>query len=123
MKQNQTPRAVGDFGVGWVFAFAAFALAVLFCPTPANAGAKGGFTNGDAGIITPDVATGVRSFNEFSWDVNGDLVLCAKWTRGQDGNCVTWAYPATVVPKGRAYVGFRVVSRDYGYRQIEVYWK
>ena len=42
----------------------------------ANASAKGGFTASDAGIVTPDIATGMRSYERFSNDTNGTMLVC-----------------------------------------------
>lgn len=96
-------------------------LAALFAVNT-YAGAKGGFTNGDAGIVTPDMARGMRSFDVFHFDTNGDMVVCF-YDDYSRGKCQNWKPVKNVVPAGTTYVGFRVVGREYGYRQLEVYWK
>lgn len=75
----------------------------------------------DAGIITPAVATGMRTFHRFNNDTNGNMVVCTEANfRGDcDGK---WVSIQSVVPKGRTFVGFRIVSGRYD-RLLEVYWK
>lgn len=104
---------------------------VLLCSLSSlSLAASGGHSyQSDTGIITPDVATGFKWFNNYNIDTNGDLVVCIHPTRFEDDGCAiidkkhSWRRVADVVPKGRTYVGFRVVSRDYGHRQLEVYFK
>lgn len=102
-----------------------FILALLVAFSGASfAGVKGGFTAAeDAGIVTPDVATGVREFPRYNNDTNGAMVVCRYDDYERGGGCKNWRLLPDVVPKGKTYVGFRIVSRDYGYRQLELYWK
>jgi hypothetical protein len=74
------------------------------------------------GIITPSVATGVKSFLFWTVNVNGDTVVC-NYDDYKSGECgkknLSWILIKDAVPKGKTYVGFRVSSGRY----IEVYWK
>lgn len=102
-----------------------FLLALALSCSLAHAGAKGGFTDEPAtGIVTPDIAVGMRDFEHFWHDVNGNMVVCRKsnWSIRTD-ECSLWEPVVRYVPKGRVYVGFRVVSGGYGYRRLEIYWK
>lgn len=91
--------------------------------TNSFAGATGGYTNGDAGIVTPDMARGMRAFHYYTHDQNGDMVVC-DFDDYSRGNCKGgWKLARSKVPPGNTYIGFRIVSREYGYRQIEIYWK
>lgn len=99
----------------------AFILLTLVTTFGCFAAAKGGFTTADAGIVTPDVATGMTWFEIYGNDVEGNLIVCIEKQLG--GSCKTWVPLISRVPKGKTYVGFRVVSGGYGYRQLELYWK
>jgi L-rhamnose mutarotase len=76
------------------------------------------------GIITPDKATGMRSYSIFNNDANGEMVVCLdaddfSWRTMKCGsNNNGWKKLVDQVPHGRYYVGFRVVNS-----RIEVYWK
>lgn len=75
----------------------------------------------DAGIITPAIATGMRTFENYNNDTNGNMVICPEYPRR--GECKPgWVPIQSLVPKGRTFVGFRTVSGRYG-RLLEVYWK
>jgi hypothetical protein len=73
------------------------------------------------GIITPSVATGVKSFLFWTVNVNGDTVVC-NYDDYYQGECgkknLIWILLKDAVPKGKTYVGFRVSNH-----RIEVYWK
>lgn len=100
------------------------ALILSIAASSAFSGAVGGFTAGDAGIVTPDIALGMRHYERWNNDTAGGMVVCASpdhhVTRG---GCDPWTPVAKVVPAGRTFVGFRIVSGAYGYRWLEVYWK
>jgi hypothetical protein len=75
------------------------------------------------GIITPSVATGVKSFIFWTVNVNGDTVVCNyEDYSGRRDECgdknLSWRLLRDAVPKGKTYVGFRVSNH-----LIEVYWK
>lgn len=75
----------------------------------------------NSGIITPEIAVGMQRYDTFTADVNGRMVVCVDYVRSE---CRSgWKEITTILPAGRKYVGFRVVSGHYGYRQLEVYWK
>lgn len=99
-------------------------IAALLVSSSAFAGATGGFTTADAGIVTPDVAVGMRSYEYFTFTENtGEMVVCDgdNYSRGKcDGG---WKTLQSVTPARRQVVGFRIVSGPYGYRRLEVYWK
>lgn len=86
------------------------------------AAATNGFTASDAGIVTPDIAVGMRGFQYFNNDTAGNMVVCFDEQKTRNG-CERWTSLKSAVPAGRVYVGFRIVSREHGYRQLEVYWK
>lgn len=96
-----------------------FALTLSLVPLAAVSGAKGRFTTADSGIVTPDIATGMRAYSRFNNDVNGNMVVCLPDNETRSGDCKPWTPIQSVVPAGKTYVGFRVVSR----RSLEVYWK
>ena len=100
-----------------------FILASLLIASNAYAGTTGGFTTSDGGIVTPNVARGMRAFDHYNSDTNGDMVVCFydDYSRGECKG--GWKLAKNTVPAGTTYVGFRIVSRSYGYRQIEIYWK
>lgn len=94
------------------------------------AGAKPGDVNdSNTGIVTPDVATGFIVFEHYTYRTDGVMVVCkAPAERERGGKCeyqgkTAWTEIQNSVPANRKYVGFRVVSGAYGYRQIEVYFK
>jgi hypothetical protein len=105
-------------------------VSLAFFPTIAKSGAKPGNVNDYSGIVTPDVAVSVRRFESYTISIHGDTVVCMGDYSGRSNTCETstgpnngWVPLAHAVPKGKTYVGFRVVSGAYGYRQIEIYWK
>lgn len=101
-----------------------FLLILALTSSLAHAGATGGFTDEpQTGIVTPEVATGMRAYNTFNNDTNGNMVICYKADENRSGGCNSWRLIQSEVPKGRTYVGFRIVSGSYGYRQLEIYWK
>ncbi len=108
--------------------FAALALAVS---TSAFAGAKPGDVNEtNTGIVTPDVAAGVVVYQDHTRYPDGTMVVCMRPAEYSPRNgCQlnssqnAWTPMHLAVPPGRKFVGFKVVSREYGYRQIEVYYK
>lgn len=79
----------------------------------------------NTGIVTPDIATGVRQYEYFNNDTNGNMVVCEEnkysLTRGKcdDG----WKNVITMVPYGKKYVGFKIVNVSYGYQRLQVWWK
>lgn len=98
-------------------------IALAFTCLKAAAGATGGFTTQEAGIITPDVATGMTAVTRYNYSSDGNMVWCPEDDMERGAKCKKWQSIQALVPKGRTYVGFRVVSGSYGYRQLEVYWK
>lgn len=99
------------------------ALSLTLALSATQAASTGGYTTADAGIVTPDVATGMRVFTHYNNDVNGSMVICAQ-SPERNGACETgWKLLKDQVPGGRSYVGFRIVSGAYGHRHLELYWK
>lgn len=107
--------------------------ALLLCaPCIALAASKPGNVNDDTtGIVTPDIATSFLSTESFTNDANGDLVVCVPPSE-KDGNTCNrdgmpknygWVKASASIPKGKTYIGFKVVSGSYGYRRVEIYWK
>lgn len=97
-------------------------LIISLSPVFADAkGAIGSVEDNNSGIITPDIATGMRSYTMYTSDVTGAMVVCPE--RTFSGNCGGWLRLEQVVPRGRTLVGFRIISGVNGARELEVYWK
>lgn len=84
----------------------------------------------NAGIVTPDVATDGMRTVRIGRTAAGDTVLCPDTMRYDYGNATcldtngrsAFVWPHQVVPVGRKYVGFRLVSQG-STMYYEVYWK
>jgi hypothetical protein len=50
------------------------------------------------------------------------MVICQAIDRGLSGKCNKWTPIQDVVPRGKQYVGFKVVPVGYS-THIQVYWK
>jgi len=74
------------------------------------------------GIVTPEIATGIRVYSIFNNDTAGNMVICQAIDRGLSGKCNKWTPIQDVVPRGKQYVGFKVVPVGYS-THIQVYWK
>jgi hypothetical protein len=113
--------------------FLAALLAMSGTAYAANAANLGGTTPNTAGIVTVDMATGMRQFNAYTHDALGYMVVCVPPAepdfRGGKAECDdgkyknAWTRVHDTVPKGRTYVGFRIANGMYGGRLLEVYWK
>lgn len=77
-----------------------------------------------AGIITPEMAVGFTWFNRFTNDTNGFLVVCDEPNYTGYNGCKNWRRADSVVPAGRKYAGFRVLSDVYREKHLlQIYWK
>ena len=77
-----------------------------------------------AGIITPEMAVGFTWFNRFTNDTNGYLVVCDEPNYTGYNGCKNWRRADSVVPAGRKYAGFRVLSDVYREKHLlQIYWK
>lgn len=74
------------------------------------------------GIVTPDVATGVRRFYFWNHTTTGEMVVCFEDDRGMGGTCKKWTPITSVIPPGRKFVGFKLVGVG-GSTYIHIYWK
>lgn len=70
------------------------------------------------GIISPDVATGLKMFNAFRSDAAGNMEVCAQLAEDQ---ACRWVKLRDQVPPGRTYVGFRRAAANQP--GLELYWK
>ena len=88
------------------------------------------------GIITPNVSTGMMFTSIFAHNTSGDMVVCQSPNEyNQRANHCNvpdqsarvqntgWVPIQNVVPKGRQYVGYRVVHRSSYSSVLEIYWK
>lgn len=84
-----------------------------------------------SGIVTPDIATDGLRTNRFSVTISGETVFCplnATDYSPRDSTCMNgkhnaWVYARQMVPPGKTYVGFKIVSGAGGYTYYEIYWK
>lgn len=112
-------------------------MVILFCLTlPAFAGSSsmGIDYSSLSGIITPSIATDGFRTHRVARDPDGNLLVCPQFMwkaafREVDGKCEddagksAWVRPQNVPPPEKTYVGFRIVSGDYGRVYYEFYWK
>lgn len=83
------------------------------------------------GIVTPDIAVGAFTTGYFGYDSNGDIVVCNEPSASWDWNKRTCTIGkvnafrtlAQSVPKGRVYVGFRMINMSGYGTKVEVYYK
>lgn len=77
-----------------------------------------------AGIVEPDVATGMRKWSAWNNDTAGNMVVCMPdnytW---RNSFCTKWMLASSTIPIGKTYVGFRVVYQGSNSNYLEVYWK
>ena len=103
-----------------------FIALITVCSTAFARSATNGASSSNVdstGIVTPNIATGMRQYEYFNNDTDGNMLLCEDENYSR-GNCKGgWKHIESFVPSGKKYVGFRIVSRSYGYRQLELYWK
>lgn len=108
-------------------------LVILFCLFAQSTFAAANYapTEDNTGIVTPNVATSAMWTQNYTLDSNGDIVVCPSYADYHQRNvtCLTpdgknaWKRMQDMVPRNRTYVGFRIVSASYGYRQLEIYYK
>lgn len=96
---------------------------LLISPIIALAGATYSPAPDNTGIVTPDVAIGLRQFEYFNNDTNGNMVVCEyeNYSRGKCEN--GWKNVISMVPAGRKYVGFKIVNSSHGYQRLQIWWK
>lgn len=75
------------------------------------------------GIVTPDIATGMRIYSVFNNDTAGNMVVCTESDRGLGGSCNKWTRIQDVVPGNKIFVGFKIVTSSSSSTHIQVYWK
>lgn len=83
------------------------------------------------GIVTPDIATGAFTTGLFAYDSNGDILVCnepaASWDWSNRtckvGKTNAFRKLADSVPKGRVFVGFRMINMSGYGTKVEVYYK
>ena len=83
-----------------------------------------------ADIITPGVARDGLRTDRFGRTAAGDTVFCPETMKFKYGDrmCLdtngrsAWVWPYMMVPVGRTYVGFRIVSQGTS-TYYEIYWK
>ena len=108
------------------FIFQTFILLIsVWFSTVVNAATAAGYAPPEeTGIVTPEIAVGVRSYEYYTHDTNGNMVVCESDNYSRNNKCDGgWKLLKDVVPGGRKFVGFKIVSRGYGYPRIEIYWK
>lgn len=79
-------------------------------------------------IITPDVATGHRSYSSSTLSLDGDILVCPTrdWYYSSDKLCKDpggnnrWTKLKDAVPKGKTYAGYSISPSG---ETIFVYWK
>lgn len=97
---------------------------VLACMVPLMAAAGAYETNANIlGIVTPDIATGVRTYSTFSNDASGNMVVCMSENVMSGGTCKQWQSIQSQVPSGKKYVGFNIVMSSSTNKQLYIWWK
>lgn len=97
---------------------------VLVCMIPLMSSAGAYETNANIlGIVTPDIATGVRTYSTFSNDASGNMVVCMSEDVMGGGTCKQWQSIQSQVPSGKKYVGFNIVMSSSTNKQLYIWWK
>lgn len=96
-------------------------LIMLLMSSVANAASHGHDYNDNSGIVKRNIAIGgIRiDAEKVSRFKDGELAISSE---GQNGRQM-WLAPWQIVPAGRIYVGFKIVSGYYGSTYYEFYWK
>ena len=97
---------------------------VMACMLPLISSAGAYETNANIlGIVTPDIATGVRTYSTFNNDSNGNMVVCLPDDTMGGGSCKEWRSIQSQVPNGKKYVGFSIIMSSSTNKQLYIWWK